>query len=86
MPGGKIERRAIARRQQLSSPSPPPLHTGPTAWITCFAGKPIAAGDLCAAGFAAAERAAFGEQFRPRGTMDGAVDATAAEQRCGWPH
>ena len=40
----------------------------------------IAARDLGLAGLAAAERAAFGEQLRPGGAMDGAVDAAAAEQ------
>src|SRR5262249_30951642 len=33
------------------------------------------------AGVAAAERATFGEQVRPGGAMDGAIDAAAAEQR-----
>ena len=34
------------------------------------------------AGGAAAEAAAFGQKLRAGGTMDGAVDAPAAEQRC----
>ncbi len=42
--------------------------------------EPIAFGDLGFAGLAAVQRAAFGQQFRPRGAMDRAIDATAAEQ------
>ena len=42
--------------------------------------QPVAARDLGLAGLAAAERAAFGEQLRPGGAMDGAVHAPAAEQ------
>ncbi len=41
----------------------------------------MAAGDLGAAGRAAAERAAFVQQVGSGGAMDGAVDAAAAEQR-----
>jgi hypothetical protein len=46
-----------------------------------FGGEPIALGDLGVAGLAAAKRAAFGEQLRPGGAVDGAIDATTAEQR-----
>jgi hypothetical protein len=46
-----------------------------------FGGEPVAHGDLGVAGFAAAKRAAFGEQLGPGGAVDGAIDATAAEQR-----
>ena len=41
----------------------------------------ITAGDLGAAGFAAAQRPAFGEQIWTGGAMDRAVNAAAAEQR-----
>ncbi len=43
--------------------------------------EPVALRDLRRAGLAAAERPAFGQQLRPRGAMDRAVDAAAAEQR-----
>jgi hypothetical protein len=43
--------------------------------------QPITPGDFGAAGFAAAERAAFCQQLRSRRAVDGAIDATAAEQR-----
>ena len=41
----------------------------------------ITARDLGAAGVAAAERTAFGQQFRPSRAVNGAIDAAAAEQR-----
>jgi hypothetical protein len=41
----------------------------------------IAAGDLGGTGVATAQGLAFGQQLRSGGTMDGAVDAAAAEQR-----
>jgi hypothetical protein len=41
----------------------------------------ITLGDLGVASRAAAKRAAFGEQLRSRGAMDGAIDAAAAQQR-----
>jgi hypothetical protein len=41
----------------------------------------ITPGDFGVAGLAAMERAAFGEQLGPGGTVDGAIDTTAAEQR-----
>jgi hypothetical protein len=44
-------------------------------------GKPVALGDFGIAGGAATEAATFGQQLRPGGAMDGAVDAAAAKQR-----
>ena len=43
--------------------------------------QPVAARDLGVAGLAAMQRPAFRKQLRPRRAMDGAIDATAAEQR-----
>ena len=43
--------------------------------------EPVAFGDLGVAGGAAAERTAFGQKLWPRGAMDRAVDAAAAEKR-----
>ena len=43
--------------------------------------QPITAGDFGVAGFATAERAAFGEKPWSRGAMDCTIDAAAAEQR-----
>ena len=42
--------------------------------------QPVSPGDFGAAGLAAMERAALGEQLRPRGAMDRAIDAAPAEQ------
>jgi hypothetical protein len=44
-------------------------------------GKPVTVGDLGIAGGTAAEGAAFGQQLRPRGAMDCAIDPSSAEQR-----
>ena len=43
--------------------------------------EPVASGDFCIAGGTTAKAAAFGEQLPPGSAMDGAVDATSAEQR-----
>ena len=42
--------------------------------------QPVSPGDFGAAGLAAMERAAFGEQLGPRRAMDRAIDAAPAEQ------
>jgi hypothetical protein len=42
--------------------------------------QPVTFGDLGLAGRAAMQGSALGEQFGPGGAMDGAVDATAAQQ------
>src|SRR5262245_34972685 len=42
--------------------------------------QPITSGDLGLAGRAAAERAALGQKLRSGGTVNGAVDATAAQK------
>ena len=81
MRGGKIERRAIAGRQQLLLALAAAAPHRPDRVDHMLGRQPIAARDLGAAGLAAAERPAFGEQFRSGGAMDGAVDAAAAEQR-----
>ncbi|MEA2897290.1 MAG: hypothetical protein QOJ84_2905 [Bradyrhizobium sp.] len=41
----------------------------------------VALGDFGVAGCAAIKRAAFGEQLRPGGAMDRAIDAASAQQR-----
>jgi hypothetical protein len=42
--------------------------------------KPITSGNLGVAGLAAIQGAAFAEKLRARGAMNGAIDATTAEQ------
>ena len=79
--GGKIKRRAVARRQQfvLAFAAAAPHRSDRVDHM--LRRQPIAAGDLGAAGLAAAECPAFGEQFRSGSAMDRAVDAAATEQR-----
>ena len=43
-------------------------------------GQIMARGDACLAGRTASQRAAFGQQARPGGTVDGAVHAAAAQE------
>jgi hypothetical protein len=47
--------------------------------------QPIGFGDFGAAGLAAPQRAAFGQEIRPGGAMDRPVDAAPSQQRriCG---
>jgi len=82
---GKLDRTAIAGGQQvvLTIAAAIPYRTDGMDDVFCF--QAISAGDLGATGHAAIERAAFGEQLRPRGTMDRTVDAASAEERriCG---
>ena len=42
----------------------------------------VAARDFCLPGFAAVQRAAFGQQLRPRRAMNRAVDPAATQERC----
>ena len=76
---GKLERGAIAGGQQFVLALAASAPDRPDRMDHMPGRQPIAAGDLGAAGLAAAKRTAFGQQFRPGGTMDGAVDAAAAE-------
>ena len=79
--GCEIERSAIAGREQriLVRSAAMPHRTDRMDDVFCR--EPIAARDLRRARLAAAERTAFGEQFRSGRAMDRAVDAATAEQR-----
>ena len=79
--GGKIERGAIAGCQQILFALAAAAPRRPHGVDHMLRRQPIAAGDLCSAGLAAAEGSALGQQFRSRGAMDGAVDAAAPKQR-----
>ena len=46
-----------------------------------FGRQAVAPRDLGTTGLAAVEHAALGHEFRPRGTMDCAIDAASAKQR-----
>ena len=78
--GRKIERGAIATRQQrfLVLAAAAPHRSDRMNDVSGL--EPVAARDLGIAGIAAAERLAFGQQFRPGGAMNRTIDATTAEQ------
>src|SRR4051812_3825834 len=78
---GQIERGGVAGREQriLVRVAAVPHRTDRVDDVTRR--QPVAARDFRRPGLAAAKRAAFGQQLRPCGTMDRAVDAAAAEQR-----
>jgi hypothetical protein len=81
----KLERAAIGGRQRLilALASAMPDRTDRMNDIPRRQAVPL--GDFGVTGRTAIERAAFGQKLRPRGAMDGAVDAPATEQRaiCG---
>ena len=79
---GQVQRRAIAGRQQLLLALAAAVPDRTDGVNDVLGRQPITPRDLGGAGRAAAERSAFDKQFRSRGAMDRAVDATAAEQRC----
>ena len=54
---------------------------GPDSMNDMRCGKAVAAGDFRVSGVAPAEAPALGEQIRPGGAMNRAVDTAASEQR-----
>ncbi len=81
MCGAKLERRAIAGGEQLFLARGAAAPDRADRVNHVLGRQPIAAGDLGAAGLAAAERFAFGSQLRTGGAVNGAIHAAAAEQR-----
>ena len=79
--GGEIERAAITARQQRFFVGHAALPHRPDRVDDVPGLEPVTARNLGRAGLAAAERAAFRQQFRPGGAMNGAVDAAAAQKR-----
>ena len=77
----QFDRAAIARCQRfiLALVSAVPDRANDMNHMPCR--QPISFGDFGAAGLAATERAAFGQELRPGGAMDRTIDAAAAEQR-----
>ena len=80
MLGGKRERSTIARGEELIAffLAPAAPHR-PDRMNDVACGQAVTLGDLCVAGVAAVERAAFREQLGTGCIMDRAVDASAAE-------
>ena len=76
----QFERAAIARRQGLVLALAPAMPDRADGMDHMPRRQTIAPGDFSAAGLAATERAAFGEKLGSGHAMDGAIDATAAEQ------
>jgi hypothetical protein len=77
----QLQRAAITRRQRLVLAFAAAMPDRADGMNDMPRRQTITLGDLGVAGCAAAKRAAFGEQLRPGGTMDRAIDAAAAEQR-----
>src|SRR4029079_11784969 len=79
--GCKIERGAITARQKrlLILVAAAPYRTYRVDHVPGL--ETITARDLGAAGVAATQRTAFGQQFRPGRAVNGAINAAAAQQR-----
>jgi hypothetical protein len=77
----KLERAPIARRQRFVLTPAAAMPNRSDGVDDVPGGKPVTLSDLGVAGGAAAEAAAFGQQLRPGGAMDCAIDAAAPEQR-----
>ena len=77
----KLDRTAIARGELLILPTIATVPDRPDGMDHMPRRQEISFGDLGIAGFAAVERAAFGQQLGPGSIMDGAIDATPAEER-----
>ena len=70
MRGGEIQRALVAARQQRFLIRSAAMPHRADRVDDVFRLQPVAAGDLGAAGLAAAERFAFRQQLRPGRTMD----------------
>jgi len=81
----ELDRAPVARGQQLRLAPVAALPDRPDGVDHMAGRQPVAFGDLGLAGLTAMEHAAFQDEIRARGTVDRAVDATAAKQRrvCG---
>lgn len=80
MRGGQIERCAITGREQLVLSVLPAIPDRADGVDHMLGRQAIAAGDLGGAGIAAAQSPALGQQLRPGGAVNRAVDAAATEQ------
>src|ERR1700675_3443914 len=78
---GQVQCRAIAGGKQLLLALAATVPDRTDGVNDVLGRQPMTPRDLGSAGRAAAERSAFDKQFRPRGAMDRAVNATATEQR-----
>jgi hypothetical protein len=77
----QLHRAAVTRRERLILAFAAALPDRADGMNDMLCRKPVAMGDLGAAGRATAKRAAFGEQPRPGSAMDCAIDPAATQQR-----
>ena len=80
MGGGEIERRAIAGREQFVLADRAPVPHRPDRMDNVLRRQPKAARDLGPTGLTAAEPLTCGQQLRPSGAMNRAVDPAATAQ------
>lgn len=81
MLGRKLHGAAVTGGQRRVLALPAAVPDRPHRVNDVAGGQPIAVGDLGVAGGAAAELAAFGQQFRPGGAMNRTINAATAQQR-----
>jgi len=77
----ELDRAAIAGGKQIILTKRAAIPHRPNRVDHVSGGEPIALGDLGVAGLATVEHPALRNKVRPRRTMDGAIDASPAEQR-----
>ena len=77
----KLDRTAIARGELLILPTIATVPDRPDGMDHMPRRQEISFGDLGIAGFAAVERAAFGQQLGPGSIMDRAINAAPAKER-----
>ena len=77
----KLDRTAIARGELLILPTIATVPDRPDGMDHMPRRQEISFGDLGITGLAAVEHPALGHEFRPRSTMDRAIDAAPTEQR-----
>ena len=77
----QLHRAAVARGKQIVLVERAAIPHRPNRVDHMFGRQAVAPRDLGITGLAAVEHAALGHEFRPRGTMDRAIDAASAKQR-----
>ena len=78
---GQFDGAGVARRQRFILAAASPVPDRPDGMNHVPRRQPETPGDFGVTGRTALQGSAFGEKLRPSRAMDGAIDATAAEQR-----
>jgi hypothetical protein len=81
MRSGEVERSPVARCEKVVLTTTAAMPNRADSVHDMPSRQQVTASDFGRTRIAAAECSAFGEQFRTRRTMDGAIDASAAKQR-----